>query len=82
MFGLGLATAVLVDATIVRMVLVPATMQLLGSANWWLPAGSTACSSGSTSRAPISRRWKPLRPHPVTGHPRRGPAGVGPAGVG
>jgi RND superfamily putative drug exporter len=38
MFGLGLATAVLIDATLVRMVLVPATMSLLGRANWWLPA--------------------------------------------
>ena len=37
-FGLGLAVAVLVDATIVRMMLVPAVMQLLGTANWWLPA--------------------------------------------
>ena len=37
MFGLGLATAVLIDATLVRMVLVPATMSLLGGANWWLP---------------------------------------------
>ncbi len=37
MFGLGLAVAVLIDATIVRMVLVPATMALLGNANWWLP---------------------------------------------
>jgi len=37
MLGLGLATAVLVDATVVRMVLVPATMRLLGRANWWLP---------------------------------------------
>jgi putative drug exporter of the RND superfamily len=37
LFGLGLATAVLVDATLVRMVLVPATMELLGGANWWLP---------------------------------------------
>ena len=37
MLGLGLATAILVDATIVRMVLVPATMALLGNANWWLP---------------------------------------------
>ncbi|MEM7337816.1 MAG: MMPL family transporter [Actinomycetota bacterium] len=37
MFGLGLATAILVDATIVRLVLVPATMKLLGDANWWLP---------------------------------------------
>lgn len=37
MFGLGLATAVFIDATIVRVVLVPATMELLGNANWWLP---------------------------------------------
>ncbi|MGW2699951.1 MMPL family transporter [Streptomyces sp. NPDC001340] len=37
MFGLGLATAIFVDATLVRMVLVPATMTLLGRANWWLP---------------------------------------------
>ena len=37
MFGLGLATAIFVDATIVRMVLVPATMKLMGRANWWLP---------------------------------------------
>ena len=35
--GLGLAAAVLIDATIVRMVLVPATMELLGDANWWMP---------------------------------------------
>ncbi|HEY6278501.1 MAG TPA: MMPL family transporter [Streptosporangiaceae bacterium] len=36
--GLGLAIAVLIDATLVRMVLVPAVMELLGRANWWLPA--------------------------------------------
>jgi RND superfamily putative drug exporter len=36
--GLGLAAAVLVDATVVRLVLVPAVMELLGRANWWLPA--------------------------------------------
>jgi uncharacterized membrane protein YdfJ with MMPL/SSD domain len=35
--GLGLAVAVLIDATVVRMVLVPAVMELLGKANWWLP---------------------------------------------
>ena len=38
LFGLGLAVAVLIDATIVRMVLVPATMELLGDRNWWFPA--------------------------------------------
>jgi RND superfamily putative drug exporter len=36
-FGLGLAVAVFVDATVVRMVLVPSIMQLLGNANWWAP---------------------------------------------
>jgi RND superfamily putative drug exporter len=35
--GLGLAVAVLVDATLVRMVLVPSTMELLGDRNWWMP---------------------------------------------
>jgi RND superfamily putative drug exporter len=35
--GLGLAAAVLIDATVVRLVLVPAVMELLGRANWWLP---------------------------------------------
>ncbi|TDO51313.1 RND superfamily putative drug exporter [Kribbella sp. VKM Ac-2527] len=37
MFGLGLALAVFIDATIVRLVLVPAVMKLLGDANWWIP---------------------------------------------
>lgn len=38
MMGVGLATAVAVDATIVRLILVPAVMELLGEKNWWLPA--------------------------------------------
>ncbi len=37
LMGLGLASAVLLDASIVRMLLVPATMELLGDRNWWLP---------------------------------------------
>jgi putative drug exporter of the RND superfamily len=37
MFAVGLTVAVLVDATVVRMILVPATMALMGDANWWLP---------------------------------------------
>ena len=37
MFGVGLAAAVLVDATVVRALLVPAVMTVLGRANWWLP---------------------------------------------
>jgi RND superfamily putative drug exporter len=36
-FGLGLAVAVLIDATLIRCLLLPATMSLLGERNWWLP---------------------------------------------
>ena len=37
LFGMGMAVAVFIDATIVRMLLVPATMELLGDRNWWIP---------------------------------------------
>jgi RND superfamily putative drug exporter len=37
LFGVGLAVAVMLDATLVRMLLVPATMALLGRSNWWIP---------------------------------------------
>jgi putative drug exporter of the RND superfamily len=37
LFGIGLATAIFLDATLVRLVLVPAVMQLLGDRNWWIP---------------------------------------------
>ena len=38
LFGVGLASAIFLDATVVRLVLVPAVMQLLGDRNWWIPA--------------------------------------------
>jgi RND superfamily putative drug exporter len=37
LLGFGLAIAVLIDATVVRLLLVPATMELLGDRNWWIP---------------------------------------------
>ena len=37
-FGVALASAVLIDAFVVRLVLVPSVMSILGRANWWLPA--------------------------------------------
>lgn len=37
LIGFGLAFAVFIDATVVRLVLVPATMELLGDKNWWFP---------------------------------------------
>ena len=39
MFGLGLASAILFDALIVRLILVPSIMHILGRANWWMPSG-------------------------------------------
>jgi RND superfamily putative drug exporter len=38
-FGVGMVAAILVDATIIRLLLVPAVMHLLGRGNWWLPRG-------------------------------------------
>ena len=66
MFGLGLATAIFIDATVVRMVLVPATMTLLGRTNWWLPkwldrmlprgpVGTDDTDAESTGEAPHPR---------------------------
>jgi uncharacterized membrane protein YdfJ with MMPL/SSD domain len=62
--GLGLAAAVLVDATVVRLVLVPAVMELLGKANWWLPgwldrllpggAGGQAGAGGAAEPTAVS----------------------------
>ena len=37
LLGLGMASAIFIDASIIRMVLVPSTMELLGDANWWFP---------------------------------------------
>ena len=58
MMGVGMAAAVFIDATIIRLILVPATMTLLGRFNWWLPrwvdvalpdlAGGTAKRAAST----------------------------------
>ena len=62
-FGMGLAVAIFVDATLVRMVLVPSLMQVMGRANWWLPAWlekivphfmTEAHSQGARRTAPIN----------------------------
>jgi putative drug exporter of the RND superfamily len=71
MMGLGLATAVVLDATIVRMVLVPATMTLLGRANWWLPRW--------LDRRLPRVRWEG-RPAPVAAVPGGGRTRFEPAG--
>jgi len=64
-FGLGLAVAVLVDATLVRLLLVPATMELMGDRNWWLPAWldrilpQIAIEEGSSTAVPTAARPRP-----------------------
>ena len=55
MAGLGLGTAILVDATIVRAILVPSTMRLLGHANWWIPDWLDRLLPGSTHAPPRAR---------------------------
>ena len=72
MFGLGLAFAVLVDATIVRMMLVPSIMEILGDANWWFPKWLDSSCRASTSTARRSPRRRPnRRPTPNRRQPRR-----------
>jgi len=39
--GIGIATSIFIDATLVRMILVPSLMKLFGRWNWWLPLGKT-----------------------------------------
>ena len=56
MMALGLAVAVAVDATIVRLVLVPALMSLLGHANWWWPGRGRPSPPPTTPPEPTSER--------------------------
>jgi RND superfamily putative drug exporter len=78
LFGVGLASAVFLDALIVRSVLVPATMLLLGKANWWLPRGlerrlprlgieGTSSPDGASARPPVGPRVEPPLPEPAAG---------------
>jgi RND superfamily putative drug exporter len=62
--GLGLAVAVLLDATIVRAVLLPATMALLGERNWYLPRVLRWLPSGGHHEVPVDVR-QPLEPEPA-----------------
>ena len=62
-FGVGMGVAVAVDATLVRCLLVPAVMVLVGRANWWFPRSSTGSCRTSRSRArngsaSATRSWR------------------------
>ena len=75
MFGVGLTLAVVVDATLVRMVLVPAFMHILGRWNWWAPAPLARLHTASVSanRPPCGRekRWSAARPNFLIVRPHR-----------
>jgi RND superfamily putative drug exporter len=71
-FGVGLATAVLIDATLVRGVLLPATMKMLGKWNWYLPTWLEWIPKGPAlegSPEPYEPERAPLRhdPQPAEG---------------
>ncbi len=68
--GLALAIAVAVDATLVRCVLVPATMTLLGRANWWAPGPAELPGRPRDRLRPVSSARGPdLRHLPEAGRP-------------
>ncbi len=67
MIGVGMVIAVVLDASVVRMLLVPATMRLLGPLNWWAPE-------------PLSRWWRRHRPHGAALPAQRGVRWAGDAG--
>jgi RND superfamily putative drug exporter len=73
-FGLGLATAIFLDATLVRMVLVPSVMQVLGRANWWMPAWLARILPTLGVEVVV-----PARPRPDLSQPSREPDPVGAA---
>ena len=81
LFGIGFALAVLLDATIVRMLLVPATMELLGDQNWWMPAVARPDHPQAQRRRPRPRRRAGTDPRPdrTDASARRSPITLPPA---
>ena len=85
LMGVGMIVALLVDATVVRVLLVPATMRLLGRANWWAPRRCAACTPGTGSRRkpqdprrclPASKADRPPAPRPLPPNDPRSPSPV------
>ncbi len=71
--GFGLAVAVLIDATVVRLVLVPAVLVLLGERNWWLPRWLDTVLPGSSqprsARVRVPRQHQAPEPDPAPSPP-------------
>ncbi len=67
LFGVGLAVAVMLDATLVRMLLVPATMELLGERNWWIPRWLDRILPTLNVEGPAGHAGTPTAHDPATG---------------
>ncbi|MBT2511713.1 hypothetical protein J7I98_39250 [Streptomyces sp. ISL-98] len=70
----GLALAVLLDATVVRGLLVPAVMQLAGPANWWVPR-FLRCRRGRTASVELPATRAEVSPEVARGQVRQGDKG-------
>ena len=66
-WGTGMAIAIALDATLIRLVLVPAAMRLIGRANWWLPASVDRCLPRVSfdHEAPLARSWPQKADEPL-----------------
>ena len=69
--GIGLAAAILIDATIIRGVLLPATMKLLGDWNWYLPHWLDRLLPGSGRRGGTEHHDQPEAPREARTEPAR-----------
>ncbi|MFI6500210.1 MMPL family transporter [Nonomuraea typhae] len=69
LLGVGMFAAIVVDATLVRALLVPATMRLMGGANWWLPGWLRGAHRRMPAHAPVAR--PPALPRLLAGRPPR-----------
>ena len=72
-FGLGLAASILIDATLVRLVLVPSVMELLGPSNWYMPRWLDRIVPTLGGRPTSAPRWSEATtrgPHHLTRHCR------------
>ncbi|WP_154769364.1 MMPL family transporter [Nakamurella alba] len=80
MIGVGILVALIIDATLVRLVLVPATMKLLGAANWWAP-GFLARSKGLGHESAADDAPEPARGAPQDSGSTDATTGVAAAGA-
>ena len=75
--GIGLAAAVLIDATLIRGIVLPASMKLLGKWNWWMPRSLNwlpSLGEAPARRGPLDERPEPTPPARPEGPPPGGPS--------